>query len=119
MTDVTSKSRHHTPIRHYEDYSRRPLRLQEAREIEQKLANAISRAALAMVIDLSLVSFITSVGIHSLVAAARAQAARGGRVVLVRPTLMAVRVLAISGIDKMVPVYDDPEAACRALRDAR
>ena len=93
--------------------------LQGAREIDQKLANAISTGAMDVVIDLSLVSFITSVGIHSLVAAAKTQAARGGRVALVRPRLMAARVLEISEIDKIVPVCDDPEDACRALRGAR
>ena len=92
---------------------------QGTQEIDQKLANAISTGAMDVVIDLSLVSFITSVGIHSLVAAAKTQAARGGRMVLVRPKLMAVRVLEISGIDNIVPVCDDAEGACRALLSAR
>ena len=92
---------------------------QGTQEIDQKLDYATSAGAMDVVIDLSLVSFITSIGIHSLVTAAKAQAARGGRVVLVRPGLMVGRVLEISEIDKIVPVYDDLEAACRALLGAR
>ena len=92
---------------------------QGTQAIDQKLDHAISAGAMDVVIDLSRVSFITSTGIHSLVTAGKAQAARGGRVVLVRPELMVARVLEISGIDTIVPVYDDLEAACRALLDAR
>jgi anti-anti-sigma factor len=95
------------------------LDLQGTREIDQKLAHATSTGAMNVVIDLSLVSFIASNGIHSLVTAARAQAARGGRVVLVRPRPMVQRVLEILGIEKVVPVYDDLEAACRALLGTR
>ena len=92
---------------------------QGTREINQKLDHATSAGAMDVVIDLSLVSFITSTGIHSLVTAGKAQAARGGRVVLVRPGLTVARVLEISEIDKVVPVYDDLEVACRALLGAR
>jgi stage II sporulation protein AA (anti-sigma F factor antagonist) len=90
--------------------------LQGAKEIDQKLVDATSTGTAAVVIDLSLVSFIGSIGIHALIAAARSQSARGGRVVLVRPEPMVGKVLEISGLDKMVPVYDDLEAALRALR---
>jgi anti-anti-sigma factor len=93
--------------------------LQGAQEIDQKLAHATSTGAMDVVIDLSLVSFIASSGIHSLVTAAKAQAARGGRVVLVRPGLVAQRALDISEIDRIVPVYGDLEAACRALLGTR
>ena len=95
------------------------LDLQGTRAIGEKLDCATLTGAMDVVIDLSLVSFITSIGIHSLVTAAKAQAARGGRVVLVRPEPMVARVLEISEIHKIVPVYDDLEAACRALLGAR
>jgi len=92
--------------------------LQGSKEINEKLADAISTGAMHVVIDLSLVSIITSVGIHSLVVSAQAQAARGGQVALVRPKLMFVTALEISGIDKIIPVYDDMEAACQGLLGA-
>jgi len=90
--------------------------LQGAKEIDQKLVAATSTGTAAVVIDLSLVSFIGSIGIHALIAAAKSQAARGGRVVLVRPEPMVGKVLEISGLEKVVPVYDDLEAALQALR---
>ena len=92
---------------------------QGTQEIDQKFDHTTSAGAMDVVIDLSRVSFITSTGIHSLVAAGKTQAARGGRVVLVRPEVMVARVLEISEIDKIVPVYDNLEAACRALLGAR
>ena len=95
------------------------LDLQGTQEIDRNLQQATATAALDLVIDLSLVSFITSNGIHCLVTAAKAQAARGGRVALVRPGSWSKVVLEISGIDSLVPVYDDVESACRALLGAR
>lgn len=95
------------------------LDLQGTKEIDQRLAQAISTGTMDVVIDLSLVSFIASNGIHSLVTAAKAQAARGGRMGLVRPKLMVLRILEIAEIDRLVPVYDDLETACRALLGAR
>jgi anti-anti-sigma factor len=45
------------------------------------------------------VSFLASIGIRALVAAAKAQAARGGRMVLVNPEPMVRKALQTAGIE--------------------
>ena len=91
------------------------LDMQGTQEIDQRLAFATSTRALRLVIDISRVSFMASIGIRSLVAAAKAQLARGGRMVLVRPQPTVRKILETAGIEQLIPSYDDVEAACSAL----
>ena len=50
--------------------------------------------------------------------AARAQAARGGRLVLCNLDPMVKKVLVTAGIDGLIPIFDDFEEACSALHVA-
>lgn len=62
-------------------------------------------------VDLSKVSFIASIGIRLLLTAARGQANRGGKLVLVGPDEMGRRVLETAGVDQIVPICRDLDAA--------
>jgi anti-anti-sigma factor len=62
-------------------------------------------------VDLSRVSFIASIGIRMLLTAARAQANRGGRLVLVGPDPMGRKVLETAGVDQLVPIAADLDGA--------
>ena len=53
-----------------------------------------------------------------LLTAARAQAQRGGRIVLVGPDAMGRKVLETAGVDQIVPVFDGLDAARGALTGA-
>lgn len=92
------------------------LDMQGTQEIDQRFAFATSTKALRLVVDLSRVTFLASIGLRALVAAAKAQAARGGRIAIVNPEPMVRKVLEIAGIDQLVPVYDTFESASSALR---
>lgn len=92
------------------------LDMQGTQEIDQRFAFATSTKAVRLVVDLSRVSFLASIGIRALVAAAKAQSARGGRIVLVRPEPTVGKVLEMAGIDQLIPFYEDFETACSALR---
>jgi len=92
------------------------LDMQGTREIDQRLAFATSTKALRLAVDLSRVTFLASIGIRVLVAAAKAQAARGGRMAIVNPEPMVRKVLEAAGIDQIVPLYDTLESASSALR---
>jgi anti-anti-sigma factor len=85
-------------------------------DIEQRFAFATSTRAMRLVIDLSRVSFMASIGIRALVAAAKAQAARGGMMAIVQPEPMVRRVLETAGIHHLIPLYEDFQAAHAALR---
>ena len=92
------------------------LDMQGTREIEQRFAFATSTRAMRLVIDLSRVSFMASIGIRVLITAAKAQAARGGRIALVQAEPMVRKILETAGINQLIPVYEDLQAALSALR---
>jgi anti-sigma B factor antagonist len=88
--------------------------LEGTRAIDQQFAFATSTQPLKLAVDLSSVSFVASIGLRTLLTAARAQAGRGGTMVLVAPNEMVRRVLETSGIDSIVPVLNDwPSAQAR------
>jgi anti-anti-sigma factor len=93
------------------------LDLQGAQAIDQKLALATSTRALRLALDLSRLTVLASIGIRSMIATAKAQASRGGRVVMFSPEPNVRRVLVTAGIDQLVPLCEDFEAARAALRD--
>lgn len=64
-----------------------------------------------VVVDLSGVDFIASIGIRTLFSAARAQSQRGGRVVLAAPNDMVRKVLVTAGVDQVIPLFDSVETA--------
>lgn len=78
---------------------------------------AITRKA-GVLVDMSEVEFIASIGMRMLLGNARALGKRGGKMVLLKPTEMVKNVLKSAGIDELIPVYDDFEAACADLRAA-
>jgi anti-anti-sigma factor len=78
--------------------------------------NVIAGAHQAVLVDLQKVSFIGSMGLRVLVSPARALKSRGGKMVLFGPNEMVEKVLHTSGIDQMIPVHHDLQAALEALQ---
>ena len=64
-----------------------------------------------MVVDLSDVDFLASIGIRLLALTARSVASRGGKMVLLNPTPDVQSVLEIIGIPAIIPVYSYLESA--------
>jgi anti-anti-sigma factor len=72
----------------------------------------LAGAKKGLIIDMSAVSFIASIGIRHLVSAAKAQSRRGGRLVLLNPNSLVVEVLTTSGLTNLLPiVHSETEAA--------
>ena len=92
--------------------------LEGTRAIDQKFAFATSTQPLRLAVDLSNVSFVASIGLRTLFMAARAQAGRGGKMVLVGPNPGVRKVLETAGIDSIVPILDDWESARERLHAA-
>jgi anti-anti-sigma factor len=78
--------------------------------------NLIGGVAKAVLIDLQNVSFIGSMGLRSLVAPARAILSRKGKMVIFGPNELVEKVLKTSGIDTMIPIHHDYQAALAALQ---
>jgi anti-anti-sigma factor len=87
-------------------------------EVDQQFSYTTTTRAGRFAVDLSAVTFIASIGIRMLLTAARAQAQRGGKIVLVAPDAMGRKVLETAGVDQLVPVVDDLDAARGALTGA-
>jgi anti-anti-sigma factor len=78
--------------------------------------NVIAGSKNAVMIDLEKVSFIGSMGLRALIAPARAILSRKGKMVIFGPNELVEKVLKTSGIDTMIPIYHDYQAALAALQ---
>ena len=64
-----------------------------------------------LIVDMSALTFLASLGIRHLVSAAKAIGRRGGRVVLLKPSTSIAEVLQTSGVtDLMSIAYSEAEA---------
>ena len=71
-----------------------------------------------VLVDLSDVDFIASIGIRLLLSSAKKLQAQGGKLGLLNPQPMVMDVLTHTGIAPMIPIYDDLDAACAELSAA-
>jgi len=78
--------------------------------------NVIAGSKKAVIVDLQNVSFLGSMGLRALVAPARAIKGRGGKVVIFGPNELVEKVLKTSGVDTLVPIYHDLQAAIAAVK---
>jgi anti-anti-sigma factor len=83
--------------------------------IDSRLTSVTTAESARVVLDLSQVSFLASIGIRSLLTTARAIKRRGGRMALLSPQSMVAEVLEVTGIATIIPIYHDIEAASAAL----
>ena len=80
-------------------------------EIETKFTNYCAGEAVRVIVDLSGVRFLASIGIRLLMLTAKSLANRGGRMVLLKPIPDVRDVLEITGIPAIIPIYDSFESA--------
>ena len=76
----------------------------------------LGRLRRKLVIDLAEVSFMASMGLRTLMVAARSLADIGGRATIANPQPNVEQVLDTSGIGEMLGVYPSVEAAVAALK---
>ena len=79
--------------------------------IETKFTGYCAGENARVLVDLSEVNFLASIGIRLLTLNAKSVASRGGRMVLLHPTPDVRNVLEITGIPAIIPVYDGLESA--------
>ncbi len=86
-----------------------------ATEIDAKFMALAGREKFLLV-DLSEVSFLASMGIRTLIMGAKAVKERGGKMILFSPEMMVAKVLKTSGTDILIPVHYDQRLASSALQ---
>jgi anti-sigma B factor antagonist len=89
------------------------LDMEAALKLEDPFTFQIATRRAPVVVDLSAVDFVASIGLRLLVKNAKAQQGRGGKLVLYKPTELVREALTGSGIATIIPVYDDLEQACQ------
>lgn len=90
------------------------LDIQGAAAIDLKM-NVLAGSSQFLLIDLSKVAFLGSMGMRSIVIPAQAVRRRGGKVALFNPVPMVEEVLTASNIHEIIPVFHDLNAAVAAL----
>lgn len=89
--------------------------LTNAEGLRDALLSTFNAGATALVVDLTLVTFLDSAGVTALVRAARRASASEAKLRLAAATLPVRRVLDLVGIDQIVPVYPSVAAALASL----
>lgn len=84
--------------------------------IDHRLTTVTTSESARVVVDLSQVSFLASIGIRCLLSTARAITRRGGRMALLSPQSVVEEVLKVTGIEALIPIFHDLEAASDALK---
>lgn len=91
------------------------LDIQGVNAIDTKFAFLAASQRHGVVVDLTGIDFIASIGVRSLVSNAKTQHQLGGRLVLLVGEGSAVmKVLTSSGINSLIPMYTDAERARQA-----
>ena len=84
--------------------------------IDQAFTSLVASHKAAVIVDLSGVDFLASIGIRTLLTSAKAQEHRGGRLVLLNPQPMVESVMATAGVDTLIPIFRELDAALEDLR---
>jgi anti-anti-sigma factor len=90
------------------------LDIQGAAAIDLRM-NVLAGSSKFLLIDLSNVSFVGSMGLRSIIVPAQAVRRRGGKVALYGPVPMVEEVLKASNIQEIIPIFHDLDAAVGAL----
>ena len=80
-------------------------------EIEIKFAGYCSGDKVRMIVDLSEVNYLASIGIRLLILTAKSVLSRGGKLVLLNPRPEVLEVLEITGVPAIIPIYSQLESA--------
>jgi anti-anti-sigma factor len=91
------------------------LDIDGAAAVDESL-RSLADARNKLVVDLSGVSFVASMGLRTLMLCARTLALRGGKMAISRPQPNVGRVLEVSGVDQILTITPSLEAAVAAIR---
>ena len=81
------------------------------KEVDGLIASGVNRVAL----NLRLVKFINSTALGAIIKASKVLGAKGGKLVISRPSVFCKDIMEKVGLDRVVPMFDSDEAAGTAL----
>jgi anti-anti-sigma factor len=83
--------------------------------IEVQFVNRCAGEGVRVLVDLSQVDYVSSVGIPMLVNTAKTVVSRGGKMAFLSPQENVVKVLELVGVTQFIPIYHDLENAVKGL----
>lgn len=95
------------------------LDVEGTQSIDMKFTALTATKKAAVLVDMTNVSFLASIGMRTLLSCAKAASNRGGKLVLLNPQPMVREVMDRTGVASLIPVYDDLAAAKAALEEFR
>jgi anti-sigma B factor antagonist len=84
-------------------------------EIELKFTSHTVPRAKPLLLDMSEVTFVASLGLRMLLTVAKALDSRSAKMVLLNPQPAVREILSLSGLDQLMPIYNDEETALAFL----
>jgi anti-anti-sigma factor len=91
------------------------LDVEGTQAIDMKFTALTATKKAAVLVDMTDVSFLASIGMRTLLSCAKAVSNRGGKMVLVNPQPMVREVMDRTGVASLIPGYDDLAGAKEAL----
>ena len=80
-------------------------------EIKTKFMNHCAGDKVRLVVDLSEVDFLASIGVRLLVLTAKSVSRRGGKMIILNPIPEVQKVIEVAGIPAIIPIYSHFESA--------
>lgn len=88
--------------------------IQGTAEIDLKYSGMTAKQ-MAVIVDMSGIEFLSSIGIRTLLLSAKAVSGRGGKTTLLNPNPDITKVLEMAGISSLIPVTRSIEDARKAV----
>ena len=82
--------------------------------LRERIVELVEEGQIRVIVDLQEVGFLDSSGLGALVGALKRVNERGGRLMLVCPEGSPLKVLTITGLDKIFPIHSSLDEALRA-----
>ena len=84
--------------------------------IEVQFVNRCAGERARVLVDISGVNYVSSVGIPMLVNTAKSVVSRGGKFAFLSPQENVFKVLELVGVTQVIPIYYDQKAAIKSLQ---
>ena len=91
------------------------LDIEGTQSVDMKFTLLTATRRVPVMVDLSEVDFISSIGIRLLTTNAKTLRSFGSRMVLVQPQPSVLKILRTAGIDQIIPIAENPQDAIALL----
>ncbi len=112
----------HIHVEHHDNYAILHLRGEfdtyYVKDLQQEIDELVKGGVFRAVLSLRLVKFINSTALGSIIKASKTLTAKGGKLVISRPSSFCREIIEKVGLDRVVPIFDDEEQAIQAAVSA-